>query len=102
MLQNVPYTTAGASPACAAPARLSGRAFAALSADEFACPPEIVNSAPRYVEAEAGERRAHRDAVSLSCWFGDCFCGSLYPSMYAVIYSGSNIHRSSHLTNMTD
>ena len=51
----MPYTTAGAEPACASPARLSGRSFSALSSDEFACPPEIVNSAPRYVEAEAGK-----------------------------------------------
>ena len=61
--QNVPYTTAGAEPKCASPRRISGRAFGALSADEFACPPEIV-SAPRYVEAEAGEKEAaHTDHV---------------------------------------
>ena len=23
----------------------------------------------------------HRDTVSLSYWFGDCFCGSCYPSI---------------------
>ena len=55
----MPYTTAGAEPRCASPRRISGRAFSALSSDEFACPPEIV-SAPRYVEAEAGENQVRQ------------------------------------------
>ena len=49
---NVPYTT---EPQCAGPARLKGKAFGRLAVDEFACPPEVISSGPRYVEAKSGE-----------------------------------------------
>ena len=50
---NVPYTE---EPVCSEPRRISGRRFGDLLASEFACPPEIV-SAPRVVDANAGEKR---------------------------------------------
>ena len=48
---NVPYTL---EPKCATPKRIGGRGFGQLGVDEFACAPEII-SAPRFVEAKAGE-----------------------------------------------
>jgi len=48
---NVPQTV---EPMCATPPRLEGKRFAELAVDEFACPPDLL-SAPRFVEANAGQ-----------------------------------------------
>lgn len=41
-------------PTCASPPRLENKKFIELTVDEFACPPDLL-SAPRFVEANAGE-----------------------------------------------
>jgi hypothetical protein len=41
-----------------APARLENKRFADLNVDEFACPPDLL-SAPRFVEANAGNLKIY-------------------------------------------